>query len=76
LKKEIEIFKESAHLDSKDTLKIKLNNFNLEKEDINELLNVSVLEVNLFNLAENFHSTKKFIIQFVKDKGIFYKNII
>lgn len=77
LKKEIEIFKQSAHVDCSDnTIKLKLKDFHLESENINDLLNVSVLKIELYNKSENYQKSKKFIIQGVRDKGIVYKNII
>jgi hypothetical protein len=48
----------------------------LEKIKENDILNVSVLNVRLFNLAENFMYEKKFIVQVMKDKDNLYKNII
>jgi hypothetical protein len=55
---------------------LKLNFSDLEKIKENDILNVSVLEVRLFNLAENFLHEKRFIVQVMKDKDNLYKNII
>jgi len=54
----------------------KINDFKLESVQLNDLLNVSVLKVQMYNLAENLNFEKKLIVQFLKDKGELYKNII
>jgi hypothetical protein len=77
-KNEIELFKEHANFsESSENIIINLDNFtSLSKIDINVLLNISVLEINLINLPENFQVKKRFIIQLLREKGIVYKNII
>lgn len=57
-------------------LKFKINNLKLDTYDDNTLLNVSVLEIEIINKEENFKYEKKLIVQFLKEKNIFYKNII
>ena len=40
------------------------------------MINVSILEINLENKNNDFTFNKVVIIQFLKEKGIMYKNII
>ena len=54
----------------------KINNFKLDTVQLNDLLNVSVLKVRIYNLSESLNLEKKSIIQFLKEKGELYKNII
>ncbi len=77
-KKEIELLREHTNIaENSENLIISIDNFSiLNKIDINELLNISVLEINIINLPENFQTKKRFIIQILRDKGIVYKNII
>ncbi len=77
-KKEIELLREHTNLaENSENLIISIDNFSiLNKIDMNELLNISVLEINIINLSENFHTKKRFIIQILRDKDIVYKNII
>lgn len=78
LKKEIEVYKEKAEMDPKQSnLSFKIIECgHLKSVHNDELLNVSVLEINIYNKSENFSYRKKMIVQFVKDKNILYKNII
>ena len=48
---------------------MKLNFSDLEKIKENDILNVSVLEIRLFNLAENFLHEKRFIVQVAISSG-------
>lgn len=78
LKQEIEIFKENVLFDPKqNTLSIKFENCKLLNEiESNNLLNVSLFEIHLYNKSENFEIVKKMVVQFLKEKGVIYKNII
>ncbi len=77
LKKEILLFRESiSNVDKSNELFVKLNDLKLDSIEHNDLLNISVLEINLINFHENLKENKKFIVQFLKEKNILYKNII
>lgn len=77
LKKEILLFRESiSNVDKSNEYIVKLNDLKFDTIEHNDLLNISVLEVKLTNLPENLNETKKFIVQFLKEKNILYKNII
>jgi len=65
-------------MDSKNaTLTIKLNDLNILSSIANdELLNVSLLEITISNKSENISLNKKLVVQFLKEKNLYYKNLI